>query len=147
MDVFEVLTRDHQRVCAMLRDIQSTHDRDLTLLLQKEIGEELDAHAQLEESVLYPYLKEAEATRDVMKEMYRHHREMDDLLLQWPGLSSQSVEWCKVVTRLQDLVEHHVEEEENRLFPRARRVISDERARKLGEEALQVKQDQLGSVR
>ncbi|MGH9763361.1 MAG: hemerythrin domain-containing protein, partial [Blastocatellia bacterium] len=92
----------------------------------------LDVHAAIEEEIFYPALEQAEETRSIALEAIEEHRIVKELLAALTSLSKDSEEWTAKMTVLKENVEHHVEEEENEMFKKARKVLTDEEADDLG---------------
>ncbi len=144
MDAFTLLQNDHAEVAAMFKQIEATDESAATTRQQifKQIKQALDIHAHIEETILYPVLKQAAETRDITIEAYEEHQEIKDLLAQVDGMDASGEEWADTLAELQDTVEHHVEEEENEMFVQARDVLSPQQIDELGTRMQQEKQQQ-----
>ena len=134
MNAFELLKSDHDKVGKLLDRIDETTERGIKTReeLFTQVKSELDLHAQIEESIFYPALEEADATRDITLEAYEEHRLVKQLLSELDSMSKDSEEWTAKFTVLKENVEHHVEEEEGELFPKAKKVLSKEDQETLG---------------
>ncbi len=144
MDAFTLLQNDHAEVSAMFKQIEATDESAATTRLQifNQIKQALDIHAHIEETILYPTLKQAAETREITIEAYEEHQEIKDLLTQIAGMDASGEEWPDTLAELQDTVEHHVEEEENEMFVQARDVLSPQQIDELGTRMQQEKQQQ-----
>jgi hemerythrin-like domain-containing protein len=148
MDAIELLESDHQKVRDLLGQLTETTSRaekTRTHLLEK-IQMELEAHTTIEEEIFYPAFREA--GRKDEEEMYfealEEHRAAGDLVL--PDLLKTEVTSDQFSGRakvLKELVEHHAEEEEKEMFPKARRLLDKEQLLELGERMQQRKQELL----
>ena len=134
MDAFTLLKNDHAEAAAMFQQLESTSEQDAARRQQvfAQLQQALDIHAHIEETLLYPTLKQAAETREITVEAYEEHQEMKDLLAE---LSDTHAE-------LKDTVEHHVEEEENEMFEQARSVLSPQQLADLGARMEQEKKQQ-----
>jgi hemerythrin superfamily protein len=134
MNAFELLKADHDKVGKLLDQIDETTERGVKTReeLFTKVKTELDIHAQIEETIFYPALEEADETRDITLEAYEEHRLVKQLLSELESMSKDSEEWTAKFTVLKENVEHHVEEEEGELFPKAKKVLSKEDQETLG---------------
>ena len=141
MDVFALLKADHERVAGMLEKIAETTERAVKGREETftRVKAELDLHTLIEEQVFYPALEEAEETRDLVLEAYEEHRLVKQLLSELEQGRKDTEEWTAKFTVLKENVEHHVEEEEGELFPKARQALSKEEIESLGEQVERAK--------
>ena len=127
MDPFKLLKKDHETVSELFKKIEATAGK-AKLRIFKQLKSELDLHAHIEETILYPALEKPKATRDLTLEAYEEHKVIKDLLSELAGAKSPSDEWQAKLTVLQENVEHHVKEEENDLFDKANDVLTSDEA-------------------
>ena len=144
MDAFTLLKNDHAEAAAMFQQLESTSEQDAARRQQvfAQLQQALDIHAHIEETLLYPTLKQAAETREITIEAYEEHQDMKDLLAQLTDLDPASEDWTDTLAELKDTVEHHVEEEENEMFEQARSVLSPQQLADLGARMEQEKQQQ-----
>ncbi|HEU4930488.1 MAG TPA: hemerythrin domain-containing protein [Pyrinomonadaceae bacterium] len=141
MDVFALLKADHEKVAEMMEKIEDTTERAVKARTETftKLKTELDLHAMIEEKVFYPVLEEADETRDITLEAYEEHRLVKQLLTELESEPNDTEEWTAKFTVLKENVEHHVEEEEDEMFPKARKALSKEQIESLGEKVEQAK--------
>jgi hypothetical protein len=132
MDAFELLKADHKKV-AELFDLLETASGKRKLDVFKRIKSELEVHTHIEETIFYPALEKPEETHDLTLEAYEEHKVVKSLLAELAGAQSANDEWQAKAKVLRENVEHHVEEEENKLFDKADDVLTDEETEALGE--------------
>lgn len=134
MNAFELLKADHKKVSGIFEKLDSTTERGVKTReeLFTQLKTELDIHAQIEEQILYPVLKEAEETHDITLEAYEEHSVVKTLLAELESLPKDDEMWGAKLTVLKENVEHHVEEEEGDMFKDARKVLSAEQIEELG---------------
>jgi hemerythrin-like domain-containing protein len=108
---------------------------------------ELDLHAQIEETIFYPALEEADETRDITLEAYEEHRLVKQLLGELESMQKDTEEWTARFSVLKENVEHHVEEEEGELFPKAKKVLSKEDQETLGTRLEEAKAEKVEAKR
>lgn len=134
MNAFTLLKADHKKVAGLLEKIDATTERGVKTReeLFGQLKTELDVHARVEETIFYPTLKEADETRDITLEAFEEHRLVKQLLGELDEMGKDQEQWTAKFTVLKENVEHHVEEEEGEMFPKARKVLSEEQAEELG---------------
>ena len=92
----------------------------------------------MEERLFYPEVaRQADADDDSgfdVRESAEEHRLMRELLSELAELDPQDQSYDAKVKVLKDIVEHHVQEEEERVLPRARRLLRPERLDEMGDE-------------
>lgn len=139
MNVFDLLKKDHRKVEDLFKKIEKAEDntKEKTALF-KELKNELAIHMEFEEKNLYTAIKECDKTHDLTMESFEEHHVAKFLIKEIEQLSADKDEWIAKVTVLQENIEHHVEEEEGELFPKAKKVLSKEKI-----EALTLKYEQV----
>jgi hemerythrin-like domain-containing protein len=129
-DAIELLKDDHDKVRDLLSQLAETSERATKSRhdLLRTIQAELEAHTTIEEEIFYPAFKKAGAEKKDDKLFYEakeEHRTVDKLVL--PDLSGTDVDTVEFAGRakvLKELVEHHADEEEKEMFPRAKKLLS-----------------------
>lgn len=147
MDATELLTKDHEKVRKLLKELGETSERaskGRAELLEK-IALELKVHTTIEEEIFYPAFRNARDDAENEKiyfEALEEHRAAGDLVL--PDLQKTPVDSEKFSGRakvLKELVEHHADEEEEEMFKRARKVFPEDELETLGEQLEKRKQE------
>ena len=144
MDAFELLKKDHEKVAGILDKLEPTTERGVKTRdeLFTQLKRELDIHAQIEEEILYPVLKEIKETEDITLEAYEEHNVVKTLLSELEELPKDDETWGAKLTVLKENVEHHVEEEEGEMFKNARKALSQEEIDELGDRLEAAKSEQ-----
>jgi hemerythrin-like domain-containing protein len=146
MDAIQLLKDDHKAVKALLGELAETTTRAVkrrTTLL-REIHLNLHAHTKIEEEIFYPAYRDAgdKEQAKMYYEAMEEHRAAGELvlpdLLQTDPSSEQFSGRAKV---LKELVEHHVEEEEQDMFKQAKSLLDKAALQELGEQMAQRKQE------
>ena len=145
MNAFALLKADHKKVAGILEKLDSTTERGVKTReeLFSQLKTELDVHARIEETIFYPALEEAKETRDITLEAFEEHRLVKQLLGELDKMDKGDEQWTPRFTVLKENVEHHVEEEEGEMFPKARKVLSEEQAEELGTRLEEAKKEQM----
>lgn len=137
MKATEFLKQQHQEVKKLFQQLQKADDSTRRQALLEEISENLEAHMRIEEEIFYPALREGSTTKKVQQEMvpeaYEEHHVVKLVLNDLPGIDPQDERFQAKVTVLQELVEHHVEEEETEMFKAAEK-LGVSRLNELGEQ-------------
>jgi len=134
MNAFTLLKADHKKVAGILEKIDDTTERAVKTReeLFTQLKTELDIHTRIEETIFYPALKDADETRDITLEAFEEHKLVKTLLGELESLGKDKEEWTAKFTVLKENIEHHVEEEEGEMFPKARKVLGEDGAETLG---------------
>ncbi|MCY1382096.1 hypothetical protein D9M69_700780 [compost metagenome] len=81
---------------------------------------ELTVHTQLEEEILYPAVREAIKETELLDEAEVEHASAKDLIAQIQDSTEVDEMFDAKVKVLGEYIDHHVKEERNEMFPKAR---------------------------
>jgi hemerythrin-like domain-containing protein len=144
-----MLKADHQRVRQLVVQYNAlaesdSADDDQKRMLAERICQELDVHARLEEELFYPAVRERGHIEGLMDEAEVEHQTARDLIHQIEAMSPGDPLYDAKVKVLGEYVDHHVEEEEKQMMPKARKAGIDEAdlARRMGERRKQLEAEQ-----
>ena len=140
MKATELLKQQHEEVKALYARYEQADDDDEKQALFEEIADNLAAHAAIEERIFYPaaYSDDLEdALREAVEEHLAVKREIADLL----GMTPEDEQFDAKMKVLMEMVDHHVEEEENELLKRAAKQLGDDRLEQLGDEMEEMFED------
>jgi hemerythrin-like domain-containing protein len=134
MDAFELLKQDHEKVSGIFEKLEPTTERGVKTReeLFAQLKQELDIHARIEEEIFYPAIREAKETHEITLEAFEEHAVVKQLLSELDELPKDDETWGAKLKVLKENVEHHVDEEEDEMFPGARKVLSSEQIEQLG---------------
>jgi hypothetical protein len=133
-DAITLLETDHRRLESLLKQGEETTERAVkgrTDLLDT-ITAELTVHELIEEKVLYPALKAHAEAREIVLEGYQEHHIADVIVRELHEVSKNDERWGAKFKVLKENIEHHIEEEEGKMFRTARAVLSREDLQTLG---------------
>lgn len=122
MDIFTLLKEDH-------RAVQRGLDRFLNE--REEVGEmrsvcnALERHMNMEEEVLYPRLQEKDELKDLVRDAKEEHGKARTEVEHLRDNNRDVSEYRHCAQKLLDLVNHHIDDEENKIFPKMQDVFSD----------------------
>ena len=132
MTVFEALRASHDRqrlyVDSVLRTRGDTPERKVAY---KQLKEELYAHETAEERHFYIPLMSYDKGVDLSRHAIAEHHEMDELLEKLDETAISSAAWLATARALGDKVLHHLEEEEQRFFQMAGKLLTDQQKKAL----------------
>jgi hemerythrin-like domain-containing protein len=131
MDVLEFLTDEHDEAKAVFKKLEKAEGAEAGKLFN-QLKSMLSLHEELEETYFYPQLKQEEAARDMVLEGYQEHHVMDVLIDEISKLKPSAEEWAPKIKVLQENTEHHIEEEEDELFPKVRKIWDADKRQKVG---------------
>jgi iron-sulfur cluster repair protein YtfE (RIC family) len=90
------------------------------LAYARKICQELTVHAQIEEEIFYPALRESTDAGALLDLAESEHQQAKDLIAQIEPLEAADATMDDLVSQLACAVEQHVKEERTLLFPKAR---------------------------
>ena len=129
MNAIELLEGQHREVEALFEKIEKASGREKKMIFE-EIRRQLELHTKLEEKIFYPAGREVD--EDNTLEAYEEHNVVKDLLKKISTLTPSDESYDAKLTVLKEIVEHHVEEEEEEYFPECRKAWGDVRLQELG---------------
>jgi hemerythrin-like domain-containing protein len=141
-EFFKMLKKDHEEVKGILGQLKKTKEKESSKredLFQK-LREELVPHMKAEESAFYPPLLEnKEAREDAMEGIEEHH--VSELVLkELEKMPKDEDKWGAKVGVFKELVEHHIKDEESKLFKSAEKALDPEEFKKIMKQFEQDKQ-------
>ncbi|RYE37752.1 MAG: hemerythrin domain-containing protein, partial [Sphingobacteriales bacterium] len=77
-------------------------------------------HAQVEEEIFYPAVKKALKDKELIPEATVEHATLKDLIAQVEGIEPDGEMYDAKIKVLSEYVKHHVKEEQNEIFPKAK---------------------------
>jgi len=133
-DPFVLLETDHRRFEDLLKRGEESTERAVKLRreLLETLTAELNVHEAIEEKVLYPALKSHPETRDIVLEGYQEHHVADVIVKELHAVAADDEKWGAKFKVLKESLEHHIEEEEGKMFRLARGVMEREELNDLG---------------
>lgn len=135
-----LLKADHKAVDALFEQYESARSATKKKALVEQICTELTVHAQIEEEIFYPQVKEALKDKELIPEATVEHATLKELIAQLEEGEPGDEMYDAKVKVLSEYVKHHVKEEQNEMFPKAKASKLDMYA--LGEQ-LQQRKDEL----
>lgn len=119
-DATALLRADHKRVSGLFADYDATNSTAKKKRLVEQICQELSVHAQVEEELFYPAVKEALEDHELVPEAVVEHATLKDLIAQVEGVEPDGEMFDARIKVLSEYVKHHVKEEQNEIFPKVK---------------------------
>ncbi|MDP9087702.1 MAG: hemerythrin domain-containing protein [Pseudomonadota bacterium] len=127
-DAIAMLMSDHKKVKKLFADFKKLKDggsSEEKSELVEQICNELKVHAEIEEEIFYPAVREAIDDSDLMDEALVEHAGAKELIAQLEDADPDEELYDAKVTVLGEQIEHHVEEEEGDMFAKAKKAKVD----------------------
>lgn len=146
VDAISLLVQDHEHVADLFEQFDGLGERAKVSKkkLADQICNELIKHTTVEEEIFYPAIRAAgKEFEDMIDEAVVEHGSAKQLIADVLAMQPGDDLYDAKVKVLSELIEHHVDEEENDLFPKVRKTRLDLVA--LGE-AMAQRKEELPSV-
>ena len=135
MTILDALKADHDEVKGLLKTILASKDGKRRGELFEHFKTKLTAHSRAEEKVFYRPLEKTEKGKTEALEGAVEHDVVDRLLTDLAAARQKEEEkWTARCTVLQELLEHHIEEEEGDFFKTARKLFDRAALDKMGKD-------------
>lgn len=139
-----LLKADHREVEGFFEQFESAKGKAEKAELARKICTALKVHTQVEEELFYPAARKATKDDDLLDEAAVEHDGAKYLIEQIEAMQPGDELYDAKVKVLSEQIHHHVEEEENELFPEAEASKLDLDA--LGKEMAELKQTLMGET-
>lgn len=128
MTIFDVLKQDHEKARYLFDKAGKAGKKEIASLqkLFAQLEEELELHMEGEERFFYSALEQNEEARDKVLQAYEEHQVAKTMLGTFQGLAADDERWMAKMQVLNELVEHHMQEEEREVFKMARKALDKE---------------------
>mgnify|MGYP001307797339 CR=1 FL=1 len=118
-DLLNMLKSDHDKVKDLFEQFEQTTDEEERAAIIKSAIKELEVHADLEEKIIYPALRQHLEDDELITEAFEEHHVVHVLIKELKGGRIQQNRRDAKFTVLAENVKHHIKEEEESLFPEA----------------------------
>ncbi|MEP6768501.1 MAG: hemerythrin domain-containing protein [Acidobacteriota bacterium] len=144
-DPVRMLEQDHRKVEALFEAYEKAGEgaQATRKEIVDQIASELEIHAQLEERIFYQAFKSvrSEDPKKLVRESFEEHKIVKTLLTELSAMQPSDEQFDAKVTVLKESVEHHVDEEEDDLFPEAKKLLGGERLREIAGRMRELKRE------
>jgi len=128
MKATSLLEKQHRKVEAIFKKLESGRSDPKPLLL--ELANDLAAHMMIEQKIFYPAVQKV--NEKLIFEAFEEHAIAELALKRLLSVEPGDKTFKAKVVALKELIEHHVEEEEEELFPKVQKALGDEKLNELG---------------
>ena len=147
-DAVSLLSADHAEVKQMFESYKQLVEEDGDSEEKRELAEQiclaLTVHAEIEEEIFYPAMRESIDDDLLLDQAEVEHAAAKDLIAQIQGMDPDDALYDAKVLVLGEYVDHHVEEEESEIFPAAEKSGVDLEV--LGAELAERKQELMSAA-
>lgn len=145
--IYEAIKADHDRHRDLLETISETSgDSQKRREAWDEFYHEVKSHAAAEEETFYSKLISKTWGQDAARHSIHEHKELDDLMEELNDIDMSSPGWLQKFKTLRHDYLHHIDEEEDDLFTRAKEVIPQSEISGFGDRFLARKKEELKLV-
>lgn len=131
MKATDFLEHQHREVEKLFEQIESAEGKGREQrTLFNELAEKIENHAKIEEKIFYPEGREVD--EDITLEAYEEHALVRTMVQKIKKTRTTDETFKARVSLLKELIEHHVEEEEEEYFPKCEKEFGSERLEELG---------------
>ena len=120
-----MLRADHKKVSGLFEQYEAARATSRKQAIVAQICKELKVHTQIEEEIFYPAVKAALKDHELVPEANVEHASVKDLIAQVEGKVPDGEMFDAKIKVMSEFVKHHVKEEQNEMFPRARKTKLD----------------------
>ncbi|EPX79822.1 hemerythrin domain-containing protein [Salipiger mucosus] len=145
--IYDAIIQDHEHHRALLATIADTEgDSEKRKQAWAEFYRDVKSHSAAEEEEFYSVLMQETWGQDTARHSVQEHAEMDEILEELNEKDMASPGWLNRFHTLRHDYEHHMEEEEDEVFARAKKVVGEEQNDAYGKRFLDRKNSELKLV-
>lgn len=150
MNAIQFLKQEHVKAKGAFKEIEAAAPPQRGGLWGK-LRPELEIHEKMEEQHLYgPAAREVQGDRSLAEWETKHRHEVQEaegLIRQISGLEPSDDRWLQTVKKLRGALEHHIQEEEQDIWPKIERAWSADRLEEAGRQMEAMKHGEAAAVR
>ena len=127
------LRKDHEKIQELAQKLRATNGNSKRTLFE-DMRRELNFHSDIEHELFYPELSNSTSDQaaDLVKTALNEHERIEKLLSEINFNNGGEKQAETRIQELLDLVEAHIQHEEDELFMEAFRILSEHRLEELG---------------
>ncbi len=139
----QLLRQDHTKVKGLFNKFDQAKGADAQRRVAEQVMSELEVHTKIEEEIFYPAVKKAIEEGELIDEAKQEHQQAKGLISELKKMrgrnDGEGGDFESKFAELVQAIQHHVEEEEGEMFPKAEE--SDLDLADLGAQMAERKQD------
>lgn len=125
VEAIKLLRADHKLVHDLFEEYENTNSVKKKKELVAQICTELTVHAQIEEEIFYPAVKQALKDKELIPEATVEHNTLKQLIAEVEGKEPEGEMFDARIKVMSEYVKHHVKEEQTEIFPKAKATRLD----------------------
>ena len=142
-NIYDAIKEDHAEHRTLLdRIAQTSGDSQERREAWETFYYDVKSHAAAEEETFYSTLISKTWGQDAARHSVHEHQQLDDLMEELNEGDMSSPGWLVKFKQLKHDYEHHMDEEENEVFERAREVVNSSREDDIGSDFLARKEQE-----
>jgi hemerythrin-like domain-containing protein len=132
-EFISTLEKDHEEVQEILKKLQESSKTAVKGKedLFKKLKQELVPHMKGEEKHFYPLLMKKKEGKELGLEAIEEHHVAEMMLNELESLSKDAENWNAKVKVFSEIVQHHIEEEEEEVFEKAEELLDEDELNKI----------------
>lgn len=138
--IIKELIEHHDEMRKLVKEIKK--DANKFIYLKKH----LDIHHELEEDILLSKLHQKKDIKDESLESQEEHVILNMALLDLADFPKDNERWMVKFKVFEEILDHHLTEEEEELFPDAEKILDKKELGKMGALFAQLKKQRLSAV-
>lgn len=126
MNIYESLKADHEKVKGLLSRLVTLGEGDEKEFssLVEQIRDDLIPHSRAEEAVFYNSIRAVNTAKDLVWHGYEEHMMAESMLRTLQAGDKVDVHLLSIAKKLKAALEHHIEEEEGKIFSAAQHLFT-----------------------
>ncbi|MDB5914328.1 MAG: hypothetical protein JWP22_3003 [Ramlibacter sp.] len=117
-DATILLDEDHNQAIRLFEQYKVAHEGNRQRLLARQICHQLLVHMQIEDEIFYPAFQQATGDTELLKDAQKEHQQARELIARL----EQAPDDARLMLELEDGILHHVNDEREKMFPKARKT-------------------------
>lgn len=130
MKIYKAIKEDHDIQRGLIEKIKETSEgSDQRNSLWEELKKELEVHAVAEERYFYSPLIDTDEMQEDARHGIAEHHEIDELIQKVDKADMSSSDWKVTMDKLAKTVLHHLKDEEEEFFDKAKDIYDNTEAK------------------
>ena len=135
MQIYDALITDHRKVQDLMNQLVNLAegDEEIRHELVQKVRDELIPHSRAEEAVFYNSIRAINTAQDLVWHGYEEHMMAESLLRSLQAAEKIDAGWKAIARKLQTALNHHINEEEEKIIPVAKQLFTPQEAAVMGQ--------------
>lgn len=137
-NIIDILKVEHREADTLFEQIEQTEGATALNLFRK-LTDMLEIHTTSEEEVVYNAAEHKSEVSSLIDHAYKEHDEIRFYLDELSHLTPEEGAWKVKLAKLKKAVQHHVKEEEEKMFPQMEKIYTESQLESMAEEFKDIK--------